>query len=95
MDMPASFSGGHDSRAFLSISVCLGLRPFFFPSSGAVRLAVGGGTGGGENVVSDTCQMGFLWESFAVCWGGEGRVFVVALGTGWCRGIGCLGNAVM
>lgn len=68
MDVPASFSGGHDSRAFLSMSLCLGLKPFFI-SSEAVRLAVGGGTGGGENVVSDTCQDGFLWESFAVCWG--------------------------
>jgi hypothetical protein len=72
MDMPAPFSGGRDSRTFLSVSVCLGLTPFFFPSSGAVRLAVCGGTGVGENVVSDTCQDGLSLGIFCCLFGGRG-----------------------
>ena len=95
MDVPAPFSGGRDSRAFLPVSACLGLTPFFFPSPGAVRLAVGGGRGGGENVVSDACQNGLSLGIFCCLLGGEYRIFVVALGIGWCRGIGCLGGAVM
>lgn len=70
MDVPASFSGGHDSRAFLSMSLS-GFEALFF-SSEAVRLAVGGGTGGGENVVSDTCQDGLSLGIFCCLLGGRG-----------------------
>jgi len=95
MDMPAPFAGGRDSRAVLSVSVCLGLTPFFSPSSRAVRLAVGGGTGGGRNVVSDTCQDGLSLGIFCCLLGGRGPGLHRGFGTGWCRGIGCLGGVVM
>ena len=89
MDVPAPFSGGRDSQAFWPISVCLGLTPFF----SFWGWAVGGGRGGGGNVISDTCQDGLSLRIFVVCLGPKGgggaeyRVFVVALGIGWCRDI--------
>lgn len=82
MDMPAPFSGGRDSRAFMSVSVCLGLTLFFSLLLGLCgwRLVVEGGVG--ENVVSDACQNGLSLGIFCcLLGGGECRVFVVALGS--------------
>ena len=65
MDVPAPFPGGRDSSFF--VHICLsGVDALFFPS-GAVRLAVGSGRGGMWYLTH--VRIGFLWESFAVCWG--------------------------